>query len=460
MRDSIKTLHILAYAAAFALGANNIINAGEEAAPFQKLRMKKDAPIVHDADMMRRSLLDIDRGPWKPAVNEEKARGPAATVYPLAAPAVVVVKTDRGHGTGAFIDPAGWVITNHHVIADASLDAASGARKASIFLGKLKDGFMELDKVGLPALVYKTSPEKDLALLRLQDTGKREFPALKIAKEVPAAGKECVSIGHPGSGVLWTVRSGEISGIGKWPNDMTELLTLQLSSSAKEKEEIRKLLSQAPQRKIILSNCGINFGDSGGPLVNAQGELIAVTFAMPKKGYEGTVPFAYHVHLDEVKDFLKDRPEKPIVSMPDPWPAGVYQELLDLDGDGTPDTLGFTNIRGGLFNGMLFDLKQESKVRVLADLGGNPRSTWRFRFAVHFQPRLTAFYDTDLDGKIDLIISEKEPRGPLQVSRLDKGRWLTEERAKGAIIDPLHFSDVTARDRLANILKRMAAKKS
>src|SRR5262245_59080871 len=119
MRKLSTTLRTLACASAVWLGANTATQSGEEVGPLQKLKLTKDAPVVQDADMLRRSLLDIDRGAWKPAVNEEKARGPAATVYPIAAPAVVVVKTERGHGTGAFIDAAGWIITNHHVIAEA-----------------------------------------------------------------------------------------------------------------------------------------------------------------------------------------------------------------------------------------------------------------------------------------------------------------------------------------------------
>src|SRR5262249_19514943 len=81
---------------------------------------------------------------WKPAINDDKLRGPAANVFPKVAPAVVVVRAGNGHGTGAIVDPAGWVITNHHVIADAERDPATGALLARVYLGKLDDGFMRL----------------------------------------------------------------------------------------------------------------------------------------------------------------------------------------------------------------------------------------------------------------------------------------------------------------------------
>jgi serine protease Do len=316
---------------------------------------------------------------------------------------------------------------------------------------------MEPDKTGHTALVYKSSPEKDLALLRIQPGPgvPQKFPALQLAKKVPPPGKECVAIGHPGSGLLWTVRSGEISGIGQWPRDMTELLALRLSASPQQRDELQRLLAKGPQRKIVLSNCGINFGDSGGPLLNAASELIAVTFAMPKKGYEGTAPFAYHVHLDEVKEFLEKRPTEPAVAPPDPWPPGIYQELIDLDGDGMPDTLALSTQRGGPLTGMLLDLRQESKIHGQFGLGSDLRTAWRFSVAIHFQPRLTVFYDTDFDGAIDLILTEKEPRGPVHVRRLANGRWLSEDNVRRPLLDPSLFQDAAARERLTRIIQRL-----
>jgi hypothetical protein len=58
---------------------------------------KHTAPGTSPAQPAR-AALGLDVGPWKPGVNQEKTRGPAADVYARVAPAVVVVRTDTGHG--------------------------------------------------------------------------------------------------------------------------------------------------------------------------------------------------------------------------------------------------------------------------------------------------------------------------------------------------------------------------
>ena len=52
---------------------------------------------------------------WNPRVNHDRERGVAAAVYPIVAPATVVVRCGHGHGTGFVVDPKGWILTNHHV---------------------------------------------------------------------------------------------------------------------------------------------------------------------------------------------------------------------------------------------------------------------------------------------------------------------------------------------------------
>jgi S1-C subfamily serine protease len=431
-----------------------------ETAALPKVVLPRDAGIGASPEQVARAALGLDSGPWKPGVNKERTRGPAAEVYARVAPAVVIVHTDTGHGTGALIDPAGWIVTNHHVIAEAPLDPETGAPRVTIRLGRLDDRFMRLLPEGVPGLVYKSSEEKDLALVKLTQmpSGFEKLPHLELAKKLPGPGSDCVAIGHPASGLLWTVRSGEVAGVGDWPREMTDLITAGLAASADEREKLGRLLAEARQRKIVLSTCGINFGDSGGPLVNGRGELIAVTFAMPKQQNRGTAKFSYHVHLDEVSAFVADRPRVPQVLAPGPWPAGVFSSLRDLDEDGTPDTLLFGAERGKEVTGMLLDLKQKTdrtfKPEELGSAEG--RQKWRFQFALHLQPRIQAFYDTDDDGEFDLILIGKATEGAQNILRRVEGKWVHERGEGRRLIDPERIPAGAMRDRFVRIFRNLA----
>ncbi|HTU22089.1 MAG TPA: trypsin-like peptidase domain-containing protein, partial [Gemmataceae bacterium] len=404
---------------------------GSEPAALRKLRLPKDAAIGASPDQIARAILGIGAGEWKPLVNDEKSRGPAAEVYPRVAPAVVIVRTDKGHGTGAIIDPAGWILTNHHVIADAEIDPETGARKVTIHLGRLDGDFMRLLPEGVPGLVYKSSEEKDLALIKLtrMPAGFKKLPFLALAKKAPGPGSDCVSVGHPASGLLWTVRGGEVAGVGDWPREMTDLAAAALGATADEREQLAKLLAKARQRKVVLSTCGINSGDSGGPLVNSKGELIAVTFAMPKEGNRGTAKFSYHVHLDEAAAFVAERPKTPRLVVPDSWPAGVYCALRDLDEDGKIDTALFGAARTREITGLLLDLKEESDPRLkAADLSmPEGRRGWHYQFALHLGSRMRAFYDTDNDGQFDLILFGGKGKTVDYALRRDKDKWVRED---------------------------------
>src|SRR5205823_1780693 len=157
---------------------------------------------------------------------------------------------------------------------------------------------------------YKESVEKDLALLKLADTPPRDqpLPVIGLASQAPAVGDDCVAIGHPRASVLWTARSGEVAGVGQWPHDRIDVVMSRLASSGKDRDDLARALKSIGSRKVLISTCGLNPGDSGGPLLDVKGQLIAVSFAVPaaEEGERIRIDkFSYHVHLDEVKDFLK-----------------------------------------------------------------------------------------------------------------------------------------------------------
>ena len=448
---------------AFALAA---FPAGAADAP-DALKLPADAPLAPDILQLTRGLrLASPPEAWaNPKPDLERPRDAnAPAVYAKAAASVVVVRSGGGHGTGFVVDQGGWVVTNHHVIEDAEIDPATGAGRASIHLGVLADGVMKLqDGLPLVALVYKSSARDDLALLKVTDPAAvRRLPApLVVAAKAPLPGAACHALGHPAVGLLWSIRPGTVSAIGDFPQDRADRLMAQLSASERDASKAPALGAAAARRKTVFSNCMIYGGDSGGPLLNSDGEVIAVTYAVAARNNQAVQGFSYHVHRDVLVAFLRDKPAAPAVSVPDPWPAANRFTQLDLDKDGLPETLLFgLGADGANKNtGILIDPDQNSPMPSREDFSvPAKREAWKFRLAVHFLPHKQAFYDTDGDGKIDLILIDSKDAGtPDAQLTLSGGKWVRSAAKSKLLINPelLRLSDESA-DRLKVILNSVS----
>jgi S1-C subfamily serine protease len=446
--------------AAASLGLALALTAGQAADPKpavspDRLQLPPNAPLGATPAQLAGLLepaVQPDKGPLKPAPREGRPKG-FEDLYPRVAPAVVVVRTEDGHGTGFLVHADGWVLTNHHVVRGARADPATGALRVLVFVGELVDGEMRLVPEGVPALVYKTSPAKDLALLKLTVKPPRpaKLPVLVLSDKEPVVGRDCVAVGHPAAGLLWTLRSGIVSQKGRWPEEMTDLVaaTLGVAAAGPEHAELKELLRGVEKRKVLLSTCGLNPGDSGGPLVDRDGRVIAVSFAVPQIDKERQVDlarFSYHVHLDEVRAFLADREKLPAQAppdIPDVMPRGVRCALADMDSDGTPETLLFGVPRTPLPTGLLLDLKESNGRLTAADLADpDKRARWKFQFALHRQPHPTAFYATSGEGPPDLILRDFDGDGKADLQlRFDGKSWHPSPGDGQDLIDPKLFTD-------------------
>jgi serine protease Do len=162
-------------------------------------------------------------------------------------------------GTGVIVDERGYVVTNHHVVADATKVTAT-----------------LWDKTTLEARVHTEDPRHDLAVLRL--VVKRNVKALSFGPGGDLmVGETVIAIGNP-FGYANTVSTGIISALGR---EVT-------------------MPSGETLRGLIQTNASINPGNSGGPLVNVNGELIGITVALRQDAQN----IAFALNAETVKDVL------------------------------------------------------------------------------------------------------------------------------------------------------------
>lgn len=389
---------------------------------------KQPATVIAGPDTVFRMLRLPEQDAQRLAT---KWRG-GLEIFQTVAPAVVVVRTDSGHGSG-FLLGDGLIVTNHHVVASGLRhDSVKGASYALVHMGRLgTDGTMTLLPDALRAYLYKTDPTRDLAVLRVADRapGAPPLPRLTLADAAPRPGQDCAIIGHPSSGMLWTMRPCQVAAVGQLPADLVNVVMLKLASSGDEREQVAAQLRRLPSRRIILTSAGANPGDSGGPVVDEHGRVIAVTFGGPGKAEEAK--FTYHVHLDELRAMLADVPKMPMFLRPDPWALGPRVELRDLDGDNRPDVL----LAGAESpETMLFDLDNDTPAGLWRDaeqLVSDKK--WDFEVGVVTSDGApAAFYDTDNDGIVDLILSGKVDGAMVdgRFVRSAAGKWTYESGLK------------------------------
>lgn len=181
---------------------------------------------------------------------------PSTQLRPLFEQSLPAVRSrvESSLGSGVIVDVAGHVVTNHHVIKDASEIRV-----------QLADG-----RVATPKVVG-TDPDTDLAVLRIDLPN---LPAMPLGRsDELRAGDIVLAIGNP-LGLSQTVTQGIVSAIGRG--------SLRLATFA----------------DFIQTDAAINFGNSGGALIDADGQLVGINTAVLAQalGTEG-IGFAIPVNL-------------------------------------------------------------------------------------------------------------------------------------------------------------------
>ncbi|MBP2295053.1 DegQ family serine endoprotease [Azospirillum rugosum] len=191
-------------------------DSGDGAGPFSIL---PDSPLRDFMeDLLRRQMPGHQGAPEGGGPHPEQ-RGPGMSL-----------------GSGFIIDPAGYVVTNNHVV--------EGADKVEITL---------TDKRKLSAKIVGTDPKTDLALLKVEPD--RPLPTVAWGdSDGMRVGDWVVAIGNP-FGLGGTVTAGIIS--------------------ARARD-----LGAGPYDDFLQTDAAINRGNSGGPMFNLKDEVIGVNSAI------------------------------------------------------------------------------------------------------------------------------------------------------------------------------------
>jgi len=168
-------------------------------------------------------------------------------------------RSEPSLGSGVILSAEGYVLTNNHVIADASEIAIA-----------LNDGRT------ISAKLFGADPESDLAVLKID---LKDLPVITLGRsDNLEVGDVVLAIGNP-FGVGQTVTSGIVSGLGR------NGLGINTFENFIQTDE------------VIIS------GNSGGALINANGELIGINTAIfSQSGGSHGIGFAIPVNL--AKDVL------------------------------------------------------------------------------------------------------------------------------------------------------------
>ena len=179
------------------------------------------------------------------------------------------VVQDGGSGSGSIIDPRGYILTNVHVIQNAS----------KIYVSLYDGSQYEAEIVG-------QDTDSDLAVLKFEPPSGVELKTISFGNSSALkVGQKVIAIGNP-FGMERTMTTGIVSGLGR---------PIQNSN--------KRII-----RNMIQTDTAINPGNSGGPLLDTSGRMVGInTMIMSSSGSSSGVGFAVPAEtaVRVVADLLK-----------------------------------------------------------------------------------------------------------------------------------------------------------
>jgi serine protease Do len=199
-------------------------------------------------------------------------------------------------GSGFFISPDGYGVTNDHVVNNAqSVEIATDDGKTYI------------------AKVVGTDAKTDVALIKVD--GRGDFPHVKFSDSEPRVGDWVIAVGNP-YGLGGTVTAGIISARGRD-------------------------IGSGPYDDFIQIDAPVNKGNSGGPAFDESGNVVGVTTAIYSPS-GGSVGIGFAIPAETVKSVVAQLKESGSVTRG--W-IGVQIQTVTKD---IADNLGLKKAEGAL----------------------------------------------------------------------------------------------------------------
>ena len=210
----------------------------------------------------------------------------------------------RGQGSGVIIDSQGIIITNNHVVQDAT---------------EVRVVFNDQEHDAMDGTVVGVDPERDLAVVQVAAD---DLIPIEIGRsDALELGDDVIAIGYPlGLGGV-TVTKGIVSG---------------------QNRSIRIPVAQGETIRftgLLQTDAAINPGNSGGALIDVNGRLIGVNSAAALAAAAENIGFA--IEIDSALPVIEQILEEPIeehawlgVSVGDPEPEALDEFGLDEDATG------------------------------------------------------------------------------------------------------------------------------
>jgi len=167
----------------------------------------------------------------------------------------------RSLGSGFIIDGDGSILTNNHVVENAS--------KIVVKLAG--------DDQDYEAKVIGRDPKTDIAVIKISAKSSLQAASLGDSDRLEV-GEWVMAIGNP-FGLDGTVTSGIVSAKG------------------------RHNITQGPYDNFIQTDASINPGNSGGPLINMRGEVIGINTAIFSRT-GGNIGIGFAIPINLVKELL------------------------------------------------------------------------------------------------------------------------------------------------------------
>ncbi|MEJ3656795.1 trypsin-like peptidase domain-containing protein [Actinomycetes bacterium KLBMP 9759] len=220
------------------------------------------------------SLTEVTEG-------KERPPGSVSDIAGRTVPAVVSIEIkvgeEGGTGSGIVIDPAGYVLTNNHVISPAAAPSSNATIEA-IFA----DGSRG------PASIVGRDPKTDLAVIKIN----RPDAAVATigSSESLAVGDAVIAIGSP-LGLIGTVTTGIVSALDR---------PVRLDGGGTDTNAVID---------AIQTDAAINPGNSGGPLVDSTGAVVGINTAIRSIGQGeggGSIGLGFAIPIDDARSIAEE----------------------------------------------------------------------------------------------------------------------------------------------------------